>query len=97
MIHSFPVLEDLPLFHLVQGDVLLVEPGHPEPVGVYRALPRNYAALLTTLVAEGAVGTSLSADDLACVARLLPPEHDCVPRSGLDRRQGRLQLLVSGE
>jgi hypothetical protein len=97
MIHTFPVLENLPLFHLELGDVLLVEPGDAQPVGVYRSLPNNYAALLPTLVSEGAIGTSLSADDLACVARLLPPEHDCVPRSGLDRRQDHLKLLVSGE
>jgi hypothetical protein len=97
MIHSFPVLEDLPLFHLELGDVLLVEPGHLDPVGVYRSLPLNYAALLPTLVSEGAVSTSLNADDLACVAQLLPPSPDCAPRSGLDRRQDHLKLLVSGE
>lgn len=99
MIHAFPVLEDLPLFHLKKDDIILVEPGDPEPVGVYRPLPRCYASILGTLIEQGAVSSSLTYDDLASVARLSPPVPGAalVPRSGVDRRREHLKLMAASE
>lgn len=97
MIYAFPVLEDLPLFHLQKDDIILVEPGDPEPVGVYRPLPRCYAAILSTLVAKGAVSSSLTYDDLVSVAGLSQPAPGValVPRSGVDRRREHLKLMAA--
>ena len=96
MIHTFPILEDLPLLHLQKGDVILVEPGDGAPVGLYRPLPSNYATILPLLIGHGAVSTNLSDDDLECVARLspLPPGCGHEARSGQDRRQRALRLVV---
>lgn len=95
MIYTFPVLLEAPLLHLALRDVLMIEPGDAEPVGLFRALPLNYATLLPVLVEQGVVATNLTSDDLACLARLSRPPctAELAPRSGTDRRQRLLRLV----
>jgi hypothetical protein len=96
MIHAVSIVEDLPLLHLCKGDVVLVELDAHDPVVVYRPLPINYAAILPVLVEQGVATTSLSPDALASLASLSEPivAASLVPRSGADRRQTSLRLVV---
>lgn len=69
MIATIVLSRPFPLLGLVAGDVIIVEPGAPEPLVLYRALPANYGAVLGILE-EGAgepLNPELSLAELAAV------------------------------
>ena len=49
MVETIAVLRSFPLLGLQPGDVVVVEPGGEEPIGVWRVLPPNYDAILGLL------------------------------------------------
>jgi hypothetical protein len=74
VIHSFPILQDLPALGLFKGDVLLVEIGAADPVSLYHPLPANYyAALLPVLLDASATRTTLSRDAVLALSHLTEP------------------------
>ena len=100
MVHSFLVVEDATLLRLQKGDVVMVELTAPDPAMLYRPLPDAYVTLLSMLVAAGVLVSSLSDVDLASLASFSEPRTDAtrlVSRSGMDRRQDHLRLVVSEE
>lgn len=105
MIHCFPVVTDHPELHLAQGDVLIIELDAHEPAVRYRALPLNFVGILPILLAQGIISSSLTFDDLACLASGTEPPTAAAclaPRGEPDRRQDErrqihLRLLSAGE
>lgn len=69
MIATIVLSRPFPLLGLAAGDVIIVEPGAPEPLVLYRALPPNFGAVLGVLE-EGAgepLSPELSLEELAAV------------------------------
>lgn len=49
MVYTLTITRAFPLLDLQPGDIVIVEPGAPEPVVLYRSLPPNFGAILATL------------------------------------------------
>lgn len=69
MAYTLSITKPFPLLGLQPGDILIVEPGAPEPVVLYRALPPNFGAVLGILQEEAGepLSPELSFAELAAV------------------------------
>ncbi len=66
---TMTITKDFPFLGLRAGDVVIVEPGAPTPLVLYRALPPNFGAVLGILE-EGAgepLNPDLSVSEIAAV------------------------------
>lgn len=69
MVYTLSVTRAFPLLGLEAGDTVIMEPGAPEPVVLYRPLPANFGAILGSLDAGATepLNPDLSFSEVAAV------------------------------
>lgn len=99
----FEVTEATPLFGLRPGDTLIVEPGSPEPVVLYRPLPA-FGGTINDLLVRGVLrdlrDDRSAADARALIEFMQPGIFDsraATPVEAIPRGRKHLRLVVTAE